>query len=61
MSCAPGSVVIMQPPVSVCHQVSITGQRPSPTTSKYQRHASGLIGSPTLPSRRSEARLRLVT
>ena len=29
---APGSGVIMMPPVSVCHQVSTIGQRPSPTT-----------------------------
>ena len=37
------------PPVSVCHQVSTIGQRPSPTTRWYQSQASGLIGSPTLP------------
>jgi hypothetical protein len=29
---APGSGVIITPPVSVCHQVSTIGQRPSPTT-----------------------------
>ena len=29
---APGSGVIRMPPVSVCHQVSTIGQRPSPTT-----------------------------
>ena len=29
---APGSGVIMMPPVSVCHQVSTIGQRLSPTT-----------------------------
>jgi hypothetical protein len=29
---APGSGVIKMPPVSVCHQVSTMGQRPSPTT-----------------------------
>ena len=45
----PGSGVIMWPPVSVCHQVSTTGQRPPPMTSLYQRQASGLMGSPTLP------------
>ena len=28
----PGSVVIMMPPVSVCHQVSTIGQRSPPTT-----------------------------
>ena len=48
------------PPVSVCHQVSITAQRPSPTTSWYHCQAPGLIGSPTEPSRRREPRsLRL--
>src|SRR5262245_50441826 len=49
---APGSVVIMIEPVSVCHQVSTIGQRPPPMTRWYQTHASGLIGSPTLPRRR---------
>jgi hypothetical protein len=29
---APGRGVMRMPPVSVCHQVSTTGQRPSPTT-----------------------------
>ncbi len=29
---APGSGAIRIPPVSVCHQVSTIGQRPSPTT-----------------------------
>ena len=47
---APGRGEIMIPPVSVCHQVSTIGQRPSPTTRWYQPHASGLIGSPTVPS-----------
>jgi len=32
-SVAPGSGEIRMPPVSVCHQVSTIGQRPSPTTS----------------------------
>ena len=50
----PGSGVIMIAPVSVCHQVSTIGQRPPPITSWYHIHASGLIGSPTLPSRRSD-------
>ncbi len=53
----PGSGVIRMPPVSVCHQVSTIGQRRSPTTRWYHSQASGLIGSPTEPSRRSEARL----
>ena len=37
------------PPVSVCHQVSTIGQRSCPMVSRYHIHASGLIGSPTLP------------
>src|SRR5882762_1921228 len=47
---APGRVVIMIAPVSVCHQVSTTGHRPPPTILWYQTQASGLIGSPTDPS-----------
>ena len=43
-------------PVSVCHQVSTIGQRSPPIISWYHIHASGLIGSPTLPSRRSDER-----
>ena len=43
-------------PVSVCHQVSTIGQRPPPMFSRYQIQASGLIGSPTEPSTRSEVR-----
>ncbi|MNY61993.1 hypothetical protein D3C86_1987480 [compost metagenome] len=50
--CEPGNGVSMMPPVSVCHQVSTMGQRFCPTSSKYHSQASGLIGSPTLPSRR---------
>src|SRR5437899_2651974 len=53
---APGSGVIMIAPVSVCHQVSTIGQLFLPMTSRYHIHASGLIGSPTLPSTRSEDR-----
>src|SRR6185295_2217873 len=45
----PGRGVIMIPPVSVCHQVSTMGHRPPPIWSRYHIHASGLIGSPTLP------------
>src|SRR5919112_6886826 len=48
-----GLGVIIKPPVSVCHQVSMIGQRPPPTVRWYQRQASGLIGSPTDPSSRS--------
>ena len=50
----PGSGVIMIMPVSVCHHVSTIGVRPPPMCSWYQSQASGLIGSPTEPSRRSE-------
>ena len=49
----PGSGVIMCPPVSVCHQVSTTGQRPLPNASWYQRQTSGLMGSPTVPRMRN--------
>src|SRR6201996_9614463 len=49
---APGSGEIMIIPVSVCHQVSTIGQRFLPMVSRYHIQASGLIGSPTLPSRR---------
>jgi len=52
----PGSGVIRIIPVSVCHHVSTTGVLLPPTCSRYQIHASGLIGSPTVPSRRSELR-----
>ena len=48
----PGSGLIMMAPVSVCHHVSTTGHRPPPMCSWYHIHASGLIGSPTEPSRR---------
>src|SRR5579862_8940614 len=51
---APGTGEIMIAPVSVCHHVSTIGQRLPPITSRYHIHASGLIGSPTVPSRRSE-------
>ena len=56
VSWSPGSVVIMIAPVSVCHHVSTIGQRSPPITLWYQSHAFGLIGSPTVPSRRSELR-----
>src|SRR3954463_9230918 len=52
----PGSGLIMMAPVSVCHHVSTTGVRSPPITRRYQIHASGLIGSPTEPSSRSEER-----
>ena len=50
---APGSGLIMMAPVSVCHHVSTIGQRPPPMWVQYHIHASGLMGSPTEPSRRS--------
>src|SRR5690606_7625470 len=53
---APGSGEIMIAPVSVCHHVSTTGQRSPPIVLRYHIHASGLIGSPTEPSRRNDDR-----
>ena len=53
----PGNGEIMIAPVSVCHHVSTIGQRFPPITSRYHIHASGLIGSPTDPSKRSVERL----
>ena len=53
---SPGSGEIMMWPVSVCHQVSTIGQRSPPITLWYQSHAFGLIGSPTVPSSRSDER-----
>ena len=58
---APGSAEIRMPPVSVCHQVSTTAQRLSPTTSWYHCQTSGLIGSPTEPSTRMLSRLYFLT
>ncbi len=52
----PGSGLIMIAPVSVCHHVSTTGQRSPPKFLRYHIQASGLIGSPTEPSSRSEDR-----
>jgi hypothetical protein len=46
----------MMAPVSVCHHVSTIGVRSPPITRRYQIHASGLIGSPTLPRTRNEDR-----
>src|SRR5574341_1212119 len=58
---APGSGVIRMPPVSVCHQVSTIGSFSLPTFLWYHIHASGLMGSPTLPSTRRDDRLCFVT
>src|SRR5690554_7193371 len=52
----PGSGLIMIAPVSVCHHVSTTGVRSAPICRRYQIHASGLIGSPTVPISRSDDR-----
>src|SRR6202158_35029 len=49
---APGIGAIMMWPVSVCHHESMMGQRLPPTVSRYHIQASGLMGSPTVPSRR---------
>src|SRR5215208_2588508 len=56
VSVTPGSGEITIAPVSVCHHVSTTGQRLPPIFSRYHIHASGLIGSPTEPSRRRRER-----
>jgi hypothetical protein len=52
----PGSGEMTIEPVSVCHHVSTIGQRLPPMCSRYHIHASGLIGSPTEPSRRRHDR-----
>src|SRR5580658_4339139 len=49
---APGMGLIIMAPVSVCHHVSTMGHRSCPMMLRYHIHASGLIGSPTLPSNR---------
>src|SRR2546430_12218792 len=54
---APGNGEIMIIPVSVCHHVSTMGQRFLPMISRYHIQASGLIGSPTVPSSRRLASL----
>src|SRR5690625_7274746 len=52
----PGSGLIRMLPFSVCHQVSTIGHRSPPIISRYHIHASGLMGSPTLPSNRKDDR-----
>src|SRR5678815_3698691 len=49
---APGTGAIIIAPVSVCHQVSTMGHRSPPMCFRYHIQASGLMGSPTVPSRR---------
>ena len=46
---SPGRGATRMLPVSVCHQVSTMGQRSPPTWAWYHIHASGLMGSPTVP------------
>src|SRR2546430_7619069 len=53
---APGIGETIIAPVSVCHHVSTMGQRSPPIFSRYHIQASGLIGSPTEPRRRSDDR-----
>src|SRR6266508_3883366 len=53
---APGSGLTRMAPVSVCHQVSTTGQFPPPMCCQYHTHASGLLGSLTVPRSRSDDR-----
>jgi hypothetical protein len=56
VSVTPGSAETMIAPVSVCHHVSTIGAASAPMISRYHIHASGLMGSPTEPSRRIEDR-----
>ena len=49
-SVTPARLLIIIPPVSVCHQVSTMGALPLPIFLSYQFHASALMGSPTVPS-----------
>src|SRR3954466_7646681 len=53
---APGMGEIIVDPVSVCHPVSMMGERSFPITLWYHIHAAGLMGSPTDPSKRMEER-----
>src|SRR5690625_96775 len=50
----PGNGLIKMWPFSVCHHVSTIGQLLPSMCSRYHIHASGLMGSPTLPNRRSD-------
>ena len=54
MRSSAGFVVQRKPPVSVCQNVSTIGQCSPPIFLWYHIHASGLIGSPTVPSRRKD-------
>src|ERR1700760_4645838 len=57
---APRTGEIIMAPVSVCHHVSTIGQRSWPIVSRYHIHASGLMGSPTVPRSRNESILCLL-
>src|SRR5436190_15422837 len=46
----PARLLMRQPLVSVCHQVSTIGHFFLPIFSSYQCHASSLMGSPTVPN-----------
>src|ERR1035441_3275537 len=58
---APGMGAMRMAPVSVCHQGSTMGRRWWPIFSRYHIQASGLMGSPTVPRRRSESSLNFST
>src|SRR4051812_43075226 len=45
-----------QAPTSVPPEMLMTGHRPPPTTSKYQRHGPSFQGSPVEPNTRSDDR-----
>src|SRR5213593_724167 len=57
---APGSGVIIIPPVSVCHHVSTIGHFSFPIILKYHNHTSGFIASPTVPKRRNDDKSKLL-
>src|SRR5210317_2593382 len=52
----PGNGEIIIEPVSVCHQVSTIAHFSLPIYSWYHIHASGFIGSPTVPSNLNDDR-----
>jgi hypothetical protein len=52
----PGSGAIIAAPVSDCHHVSTIGSSSRPKFRRNHTHASGLMASPTVPSRRNVER-----
>src|SRR5438309_5418730 len=50
-----------QAPTSVPPEMLMTGHRPPPTTSKYQRHGPSFHGSPVEPRTRNDERSWLFT